>query len=337
MENISKKKPWGIGRQQWRILMLIVFAFVALAGMLVSITSGAVSIPLKDIYHIFIEQGTTSWDQIIMNIRLPRTLVAAMVGMNLALSGAILQGVMKNPLADPHIIGISSGAGLTGILVIVVAPTLEYAITPIAFVGAMLAAVAIYILAWKEGIRPLRIILAGVAVSAFLGAFISAILILYSDRVSGALMWLIGGLSARSWPHVYLILPYAIIGFILSMIATRYLNVLQLGDDIAKGLGVNVELSRIFLTAVGALLAASAVAVAGLLGFVGLIIPHATRLIIGSDYRYLIPGSALLGVAVVTLSDTLARVAFAPLELPVGIFMALLGAPFFLFLLRKEL
>ena len=146
-------------------------------------------------------------------------------------------------------------------------------------------------------------------------------------------MWMVGGLAARSWPHVEIILPYAVIGFILAVCGARYLNILQLGDDVAKGLGVNVELVRLVFTAIGALLAASAVSVAGLLGFVGLIVPHTVR----SDYRFLIPSSALLGIAVVTYSDTLARVAFAPLELPVGIFMAALGAPFFLFLLRKEL
>lgn len=144
-------------------------------------------------------------------------------------------------------------------------------------------------------------------------------------------------LAARSWPHVEIILPYAVIGFILAVCGARYLNILQLGDDVAKGLGVNVELVRLVFTAIGALLAASAVSVAGLLGFVGLIVPHTVRLLTGSDYRFLIPSSALLGIAVVTYSDTLARVAFAPLELPVGIFMAALGAPFFLFLLRKEL
>lgn len=263
--------------------------------------------------------------------------MAALVGMNLAVSGAVLQAVMKNPLADPHIIGISSGAGLAGIFVIVLFPALEYLIVPTAFCGAMLAAACIYILAWKNGIRPLRIVLAGVAVSSFLGAGISAILVLYSDRVHGALMWMVGGLAARSWPHVEIILPYAVIGFILAVCGARYLNILQLGDDVAKGLGVNVELVRLVFTAIGALLAASAVSVAGLLGFVGLIVPHTVRLLTGSDYRFLIPSSALLGIAVVTYSDTLARVAFAPLELPVGIFMAALGAPFFLFLLRKEL
>lgn len=336
-QEVLQTTKFGIAINKWRILMMIVFAILACSGIICSIISGAVAIPISELKNIFIDGVNSPHQQILYNIRLTRTIVAGLVGMNLAMAGAILQAVMKNPLADPHIIGISSGAGLTGILVIVLFPAMEYLITPIAFVGAMIAAICIYLLAWKNGIRPLRIILAGVAVSAFLGAGISAILVLYSDRIHGALMWMVGGLAARSWPHVDIIWPYALIGFILAMLGSRHLNILQLGDDIAKALGVNVELTRIYLTAIGALLAASAVSVAGLLGFVGLIVPHTARLIVGSDYRYLIPSSALLGIAVVTYSDTFARVAFAPLELPVGIFMAILGAPFFLFLLRKEL
>jgi iron complex transport system permease protein len=214
---------------------------------------------------------------------------------------------------------------------------MEYLITPVAFLGAMGAAICIYILAWKGGIRPVRIILAGVAVSAFLGSGISSLMIFYSDRVHGALMWMVGGLAARSWPHVDIILPYAVIGMILAFLGAKHLNILQLGDEIARGLGLHVEMTRIAMTAVAALLAASAVSVVGLLGFVGLIVPHAARLMIGSDYRFLLPASALLGVAVVTFSDTFARVVFSPIELPVGVIMAFIGAPFFLFLLRREL
>lgn len=320
-----------------RLLILAVFAALVGIGFFVSITMGSVRIPLEEIKQAFFDGTPGTHQQIIMNIRLPRTIVAALVGVNLALSGAVLQAIMKNPLADPHIIGISSGAGLTGILVMLVFPGYEYLITPAAFVGAMAAAVCIYALAWKNGIRPVRIILAGVAVSAFLGAGISALMIFYSDKVHGALMWMVGGLAARSWPHVELILPYMVVGLLLVLLGAKHLNILQLGDEIAKGLGLNVEATRVVMTALAALLAASAVSVVGLLGFVGLIVPHATRLLIGSDYRFLLPGAALLGAAVVIFSDTFARTAFAPTELPVGILMAVLGAPFFLFLLRREL
>lgn len=333
----SEYKRFGVPIKVWRIVVLVFFTALMLAGIVISLVKGAVDISYQSIYQALFTGTIGTNEQIIYNIRLPRTIVGLLVGMNLALSGAILQAIMRNPLADPHIIGISSGAGLAGVAIMILFPALEYLITPVAFIGAMLAAVCIYILAWKGGIRPVRIILAGVAVSAFLGSGISALMIFYSDRVHGALMWMVGGLAARSWPHVDIILPYAVVGFLLALFGAKYLNILQLGDELARGLGVNVELTRILMTAVAALLAASAVSVVGLLGFVGLVVPHAARLIIGSDYRYLIPASALLGMAVVTFSDTFARTIFAPIELPVGIIMAFIGAPFFLFLLRREL
>ena len=328
---------FGISRTACRVTILILFAFLAVLGAFLSLTKGSSVITMSQIVELLLHPGTDPQSQIIWNIRMPRTIVGALVGINLSLSGAILQAIMRNPLADPHIIGISSGAGLAGVVIMILFPALEYLITPVAFVGAMLAAICIYILAWKNGIKPVRIILAGVAVSAFLSAGISGLMIFYSDRVHGALMWMVGGLAARSWPHVSIILPYAIIGLVLALASASYLNILQLGDEMARGLGVNVEVTRIVMTAIAALLAASAVSVVGLLGFVGLVVPHAARLLIGSDYRFLLPAAALLGVAIVTLSDTFARVIFAPIELPVGIIMAFLGAPFFLFLLRREI
>lgn len=328
---------FGVGRGAWRAGVLLLFLALALAGSFLSLTKGSSVITMRQIADILLNPGSDPQSQIIWNIRMPRTIVGALVGVNLSLSGAILQAIMRNPLADPHIIGISSGAGLAGVAIMILFPALEYLITPAAFIGAMLAAVCIYILAWKNGIKPVRIILAGVAVSAFLSAGISGLMIFYSDRVHGALMWMVGGLAARSWPHVQIILPYAAIGLLLALASAAYLNILQLGDEMARGLGINVEVTRVLLTAVAALLAASAVSVVGLLGFVGLVVPHAARLLIGSDYRYLLPASALLGIAIVTLSDTFARVVFAPIELPVGIIMAFLGAPFFLFLLRREI
>lgn len=319
------------------ILLFVMFIALAVSGALISIMLGSVKISLPEILTALAGEEAGTHGQILMNIRLPRMLVAALVGIDLALSGAILQAIMKNPLADPHIIGISSGAGLMGIIVMLLFPEHSALITPAAFLGAMGAAMLIYILAWKNGIQPIRIILAGVAVSAFLGAGISALMILYSDRVHSALMWMVGGLSARSWPHMVMLWPYTLVGGILALLSARQLNILQLGDEMAKSLGLRVELTRLLLTAVAALLAASAVSVVGLLGFVGLIVPHMARLIVGSDHRVLLPASAILGAAVLMYSDTVARVAFAPVELPVGILMAALGAPFFLFLLRRQL
>lgn len=336
MQNKPGLFPGYNRRIAQRLMMLGLLATAAGGGILLSLTNGAAGIPVGAVIEIIFNHDSTSLSQIIWNIRLPRTLVAALVGLNLALSGALLQSIMRSPLADPHIIGVSSGAGLVGIIILILFPHREYLLTPAAFAGAMGAALAIYILAWKGGIRPVRIILAGVAVSAFLGAGIAGLLVFYSDRVHGALMWMVGGLSARSWPHLYAMLPYSIAGGLLALFSAKALNILELGDEVATGLGLSVERTRLALTAVAALLAASAVSVAGLLGFVGLVVPHAARLIIGSDYRFLIPASALLGIAVITVSDTLARTLFSPVELPVGIIMAFAGAPFFLYLLRKE-
>ena len=323
-----------------KILVPIALTAFAAIAFVLSLMNGSVTISSTAIINHLIGLDSTlsgTEQQIIDNIRLPRTIVAVLVGINLSLSGAILQAVMKNPLADPHIIGISSGAGLFGIFVMLVKGAGGMLVTPAAFVGAMLAALVIYMLAWKDGIRPIRVILAGVAVSAFLGAGISAMLIFFSDKVHSALLFMVGGLSARSWNHVEIVLPYAIIGTAFALLGAKHLNVLQLGDEVAKGLGQRVDLVRTLMTAVAALLAASAVCVVGLLGFVGLIVPHSARLMIGSDHRFLLPASALLGAAVVTACDTFARTIFAPTELPVGILMAILGAPFFLFLLRRQL
>ncbi|EHB63165.1 FecCD family ABC transporter permease [Paenibacillus lactis] len=318
------------------VLVIVALTAAVILATGFSIGTGAVRISLSEIWLYVFHGYDGPMKEIVWNIRLPRTLVGTLVGANLALSGALLQGVMRNSLADPHIIGVSSGAGLFGIIVLILFPHLWSMLTPIAFLGASGAAAIIYLLAWKDGVQPVRLILAGVAVSAFLGSGISALLIFFSDRVNGALVFMVGGLSAKSWPELEIILPYSLIGMSLAFIGSSHLNILALGDSNARGLGLSVEAARFFLTALATLLAASAVSVVGLLGFVGLIVPHSARLLIGSDYRFLLPASVLLGAAVVTFCDTLARLMFAPLELPVGIMMGALGAPFFLYLLRRE-
>ncbi|MCG7410269.1 iron ABC transporter permease [Paenibacillus sp. ACRRX] len=320
----------------WRIVVFAALILLAAVGILFSLVSGAVNISPTAIYRVFTgnEQGMIK--DIIWNVRLPRTLIAGIVGISLALAGALLQGVMRNPLADPHIIGVSSGAGLFGIATLVIFPSYAYLMTPIAFVGALGAAMLIYALAWQNGVRPGRIILAGVAVSAFFSSGISGLLTFYSDRVDGALLFLVGGLSAKSWPHLYLLLPYTIVGTLVALLSAQRMNIMMLGDSDARGLGLQVEKMRLLITAIAALLAASAVSVVGLLGFVGMIVPHAARMLIGNDYRVLLPATVLLAIAVLTIFDTLGRILFAPVELPVGIMMGAIGAPLFLYLLRKR-
>ncbi|GAA0720418.1 iron ABC transporter permease [Clostridium malenominatum] len=321
--------------KKYKITVIFILAVLLLAGFILGNSKGTLQVGARRIFEVIMNDDGSAERMVIWNIRLPRMILAALVGVNLALAGAILQGVMNNPLADPSIIGISSGAGLFGIVILVVLPQYQGLVPIAAFIGAMLAASIIYILAWKGGIQPTRIILAGVAVSSLFGAGISGTLVFYSDRVHGALTFMNGSLSARSWPEVGTILPYTIIGIALAIIFSEKLNILILGDDVARGLGLNVERTRLGFTALAAFLAASSVSVVGLLGFVGLIVPHSIRLILGNDYKYMFPASALLGAVLLMFSDVFARTVLSPTEIPVGIVMAVLGAPFFLYLLRR--
>lgn len=324
-----------INSKNKKISVLIILAVLVVIAFFVGNIVGTMHITVHDVVLAIQGSRETTEADVVWSIRLPRMILAALVGINLAMAGAILQGVMKNPLADPSIIGISSGAGLFGIAILVVLPQYQAFVPIAAFFGAMLAAGIIYLLAWRGGIEPTRIVLSGVAVSTLFSAGISGVLVFFSDRVHGALTFMNGSLSARSWPEVQTILPYTIIGLALAIIFHQKLNILILGDDVARGLGLNVELTRLGFTVLAALLAASAVSVVGLLGFVGLIVPHSIRLILGNDYKYLFPGTALMGAALVMFSDTFARTVLSPTEIPVGIVMAVIGVPFFLYLLRK--
>ncbi|MDU6958478.1 MAG: iron ABC transporter permease, partial [Veillonella sp.] len=272
-------------RKLFRVSVICILIIAVIMSMIISLIWGSTPVSLAEIWHtLWSSELTDTSSQIIWNIRLPRNIVAALVGACLAVSGAILQAVMKNPLADPQIVGVSSGAGLAGVIIFILFPGYDYIVPLVAFLGAMAAALMVYALAWKNGVRPSRIILAGVAVAAFLGSGISALLVFYGDRVQGALLWMVGGLAARSWPQVEVLFPYAIVGLMFACLGAKRLTILSLGDETAKGLGLKVEQTRFIMTAVAALLAAGAVSIAGLIGFVGLVIPHMLRLIIGNDY-----------------------------------------------------
>lgn len=324
-------------RKRIRQSALLVAIILAIVSFFVSLIFGSTEISIGTILKAITSSNLDNIDEIIIwTIRLPRSIVALFVGASLAVSGAILQSVMKNPLADPQIVGVSAGAGLAGVFILVLLPDSTYLVPLISFLGAMIAAIAVYALAWKKGIRPTRIILAGVAVSAFLGSGISTLLVFFSDRVQGALLWMVGGFSAVSWSQVQLIWPYATFGIILAIIGSKQLTILSLGDERAKTLGMSVEKVRFLMTAIAAFLAAVAVSAAGLIGFVGLITPHIVRLFTGNDYRYIITISVFLGGAIILLSDTLGRVLLSPVEIPVGIIMAFFGGPFFLYILRRN-
>ncbi len=319
-----------------RAVTVALLAGVLIVVTLLSLGIGSFRLPPGEILRILLERPEGTAGQIIFNIRLPRILLGALVGGALAVSGAILQGVMRNPLASPGIIGVSAGGGLAGISVMLVFPQFSALLMPAAFAGALLTAVLVYLLAWKQGVNPVRLILAGVAVAGMLGAFSSAILILNAERAGGVLDFAVGTLSARGWPQIEKVQYYLAAGFAGVLLLAGKLNILALGDEVAASLGVRVERTRLLLLAVAALLAAAAVSVAGLLGFVGLIAPHIVRILIGQDNRWLLPGAAFFGAAMVVGCDTVGRMVMDPEELPVGVIMSLLGPPFFLYLLRRH-
>ncbi len=315
------------------ILLGMAVAFVM--TIFISIGKGAVQVGVSEIVEALIFEEITPNKQIIWNVRFPRTVAAILVGVALSLSGAILQGVMRNPLAGPNIIGVSAGGGFFGLLIMIIFPNYFFLVPVGAFIGALLATTIIYFLAWKDGVMPSRLILAGVAISSIFGAGNNALMIFYPERVSGVLGFMVGGLSAITWKDVNMVYPFILMGVAASLVLPGRLNILLLGDEVATGLGMRVERTRLFAIVISSLLAGAAVSVVGMLGFVGLMVPHITRLFLGSDYRYLIPGSMLMGGTILLLCDTIARVLFAPMEIPVGIIMSALGAPFFLYLLRK--
>jgi len=333
MEDIKTSNIHPLAKK--RSIIIGTFGIGIIIASIISIMIGQVSFNLSDIWNGIFHKDDTLSRRIVWDLRLPRVLIGLIVGMCLASSGAILQGVMRSPLADPGIIGVSSGAGLAATVIMIVFPAYIGLVPLAAFVGALITALSIYLLSWKGGTSPVRIILVGVAINAVIGACMSALMILYSDRVQSVLPWLAGGLQGTGWKQFNMIIYYAIVALLLALYGIRHLRILRLGDDMAKLLGHHVERSRFFLIVVSTLLAGIAVSVAGLVGFVGLVVPHILRIMLGGDYKYLLPASALGGGLLVVLADTVARSAFDPIELPVGILLAFLGGPFFLYLIQR--
>jgi iron complex transport system permease protein len=284
---------------------------------------------------------------IVREIRLPRIVLGGIVGFALALAGTVMQGFFRNPMADPSIIGVSTGAAVGAVAYLVFGAALTSALGGIpvlpaaiagwglpafAFVGAVVTAFGVYLVASDGGRTPVAtLLLAGVAIQTFLGAVISYMLLHAGDGLEGAVHWLMGHLQYSSWWRVRVALPVVVVFFVVLLAYARDLNVLLLGEDDAHTLGIDVERTKRILLATSSVVTAAAVAVSGVIGFVGLIVPHAMRLVVGPDHRILIPTSALAGAVFLVATDTVARM--GPAEMPVGIITAALGAPFFLYLL----
>ena len=331
---MSYQKILNLFREKNRFNAIVLFAFISLVIFL-SLSRGSVELSSEEIIKAFLRQGDTTNQIIFWELRLPRLIASLLVGSALGMSGALLQGMLRNGLASPYLLGISAGSGLVIVLLISMGLWLSW-IPIAAWSGAIITTLIVYFLA-KSGtsISVERLILAGVALSSLFGSIQSMLLLQTEDgRVQAALTWLIGSLNSRGWNEINLAGPPIVFALIMGLLLSRQLNLLGLGDELSVGLGNSLFRSRCLIGASATLLAASSVSVGGLIGFVGLIVPHAVRFLFGSDYRIVLPFSALLGAFTLSASDLIAR--SGSIEIPVGIITSLIGAPIFIFLLYRR-
>ncbi|NOZ06683.1 MAG: iron ABC transporter permease [Chloroflexi bacterium] len=329
-----------------RYAILITGLAVLLAIVLVlSLGVGAVAIPPERVLAALADRQGLSAPRtdviIVWDLRMARTLLAGCVGAGLAAAGAAFQGLFRNPLADPFVVGASGGAALGATLAITAGLTFTgvgFGPVPLAaFVGSLLAVAVVYAVAEVGGEVPVvALLLAGAALSTILSALVSLIMLLNDRDLLEVFTWLMGGFSGRSWPHLWASAPYLLVGLVAIWLLSRPLDALAFGEETAQSLGLPLTRARSLIVAAASLTTAAAVAAGGIIGFVGLIAPHAARLLFGSAHRRLIPASALLGALLLLLADDLSRTLLAPVEVPVGIVTALLGGPFFLYLLKTR-
>ena len=321
-------------------VILLILTLVTVVAMVLSVGYGEYPISPIDVVKTLLGLPTTNGDYafIINTLRLPRTITAFLVGVGLAIAGTITQGITRNPLAAPGIIGVNAGATLAAVSLIILLPNAPVSLLPFAaFGGALTVSLLIYLLAWQGGSSPVRLILVGIGFSLIAGA-LTDIMITFGEinSVSQALVWLAGSVYGRSWSQVYSLIPWIIIFGLMALLLTRELNTLNLGDEVARGLGSRVEWQRGLLLLTAVALAGASVATAGAVGFVGLMSPHLGRQLVGASHEGLLPVSAMMGGMLVVVADLLGRVLFAPLELPCGIITATIGAPYFVYLLISQ-
>lgn len=339
---LFKKNITGRERIIARTATLIVSLLVLLVAMHISLLMGTVKFTMRDVYEaIYNSFNGAAVNQIIFSLRIPRILTGALIGINLGVAGALLQAILRNPMASPNIIGVNAGAAFLAVLIMTALPNLSRSIPIFAFLGALLATVFIYLLSSaSKNSNTVHIVLAGIAVSNLLKAITSGLMTLNSDTLDITYSWLLGSLSGRTWTALEMLLPYSIFALSIAIFISPKINLFSLGDELAKNMGLPIGAYRVLIMFLASVLAGSAVSVAGTIGFIGLIAPHSARMIIGNDYKFLLPLSGIFGAILLVVSDTVARVLFQPVELSVGIVTSVLGAPFFLWLLfsaRKTL
>ncbi|WP_199249183.1 iron ABC transporter permease [[Phormidium] sp. ETS-05] len=311
----------------------VCLAIVFIAGLL----WGGMTLNLPQTLATIVGGGTALSKQVIFNLRLPRLLVAMFAGSSLGVSGLLLQGVVRNSIAGPEILGITSGAGLGAMLVLVLLPNAPVeAIAVAAFIGAFVAAAAVAAFSWRRGISPETLALVGIAVSAFCSSGINLLVVMAKLRVAGAIVWLAGSTYARAWPDLWRLMAFPVILLPLAWLVVRWLDLMALGDDLPRLLGIPLQKARLILLGIAVALAAAAVATVGTISFVGLVAPHCARLLAGTNHRKLLPLAAVLGALLVASADTIGRVAIAPKEIPSGLVTAAVGTPYFLWLLWRR-
>ncbi len=293
---------------------------------------------LAKAWHLSEAEPLATGTLIVWNVRVPRVLVAVLVGINLSLSGCIFQAVTRNEMASPYLLGVSSGAGLAALTVLVLFPALGPYLPLIAMLGGGVAFLIVYAIAWNRGTSPVRLVLAGIIVAAIAGSLQTGLFFLAKDIsvVQNALAWTTGSLTGAGWGQVRQVAPWTLICVVLALSAARHLDVLLLGDPAARALGMPVERTRFLLAATAIIAAGASVAVAGLIGFVGLIVPHVVRSLAGSAHRRLLTGCLFAGPALLVSADAFARLAVRPVQLPVGIVTGCMGGVFFLYLMRRR-
>ncbi|MDD2666562.1 MAG: iron chelate uptake ABC transporter family permease subunit [Methanocellales archaeon] len=327
---------------RWSLTILCLVIGVILT-VLIALIIGPINIPMTTVFKILLHfppSWPDSYRVIIMDVRLPRILLGALVGSALAVAGCAMQGLFKNPMASPYILGISSGAAFGASLAIVLGSSLGrgiFTIPVMAFIFAIVTIFLVYNIAKSRGRAPIEtLLLAGIAVGAFFTAQVSLMKYIAGEELRSIVFWLMGGFWASSWDKAAVAFPSIILGVAIMMLFGRDLNVMLMGEDHAVDLGINVEYVKKIILIFSSLVTAAAVSVSGIIGFVGLIIPHIMRLIVGPDHRILLPSSCLVGAMFLIGTDTLARTIIQPTEIPVGIITASFGAPFFLYLLRQR-
>ncbi|QDI92079.1 iron ABC transporter permease [Salicibibacter halophilus] len=321
------------------IIIVVVGTMLLVCASVISISLGAASITPSTVWQTIIAYDDSLTDhQIIHEIRFPRVVGAVLIGSFLAVSGALMQGMTRNPLAEPSIIGVTDGAALALAIMFAFFPSVPYTGSLFAaFIGAGVGTALVFLVGSlaKGGLTPAKLALAGVTIAAFLSAISSGIAI-YFDVAQDLSFWFAGGLANIDWQHIQLMLPIVMIGMVIALLLARSITILSLGRDVAQGLGQRTSMVRTMGIVAVMLMTGAAVAVAGIIGFIGLVIPHITRALVGLDYRYILPCSAILGSLLLVIADILARLVNAPYETPVGAITALVGVPFFLYLARRE-